>query len=200
MRFPEENHGLDLPETREIFKKDRADLEHWISNNSHYQDTTSDEEIQQRASLLVKPNEADASGSSKQSKTKAISYIDSEDGKSEEEASDDDSTPNVQGVENFLIGGEAFRALSTRLTLLVLPPKLRRTVLTFPWNTLSFSEVAKLTFSDRLKYFCEFHSGISWNWWPLKPLIPPLQGQIRMQWHCVRIDRPFLNDQLSNLV
>ena len=120
---------------------------------------------------------------------------DNEDLSDDEEIVDEnkikDILPNVAGMEDFLIRGRPFRALSFNLELLLLPANLSsltRILMSIPSDRIWFSAENDFSPSNRMKAFVEDHTEGNWNWWPLRPRMRVLQdNQTRLHWRCVSI-------------
>lgn len=100
-----------------------------------------------------------------------------------------DVLPNVAGMEDFLIRGRPFRALSFNLEVLLLPANLSsltRILMSIPSDHIWFSAEDDFSPSNRMKAFVEDHTEGNWNWWPLRPRMRVLQdNQTRLHWRCV---------------
>ena len=171
---------------RESYKKDRVDLEHWISRGQYFAGP-----IDEGEQASDKTRESDETDNNSTESPSSDSNSDGDEPEVDEDkagAKSFNEFPNIQLVEDFLTGGSAFQALSTTFAVFVLPLNLRRLIMSVPLAKMRFSVEDDLSLLNKLKSFMEIHTGARWNWWPLKPRVPLLNAnQMRMHWQCVGI-------------
>ena len=110
---------------------------------------------------------------------------------SDSESDEKGEFPNIQLVEDFLTGSDAFRALSLNFGIFVLPRSLSQLALSIPPNQIRFSNYNDVSLLNKIKTFMEEHTGAQWNLWPLSPRKQLLgSNQTRMHWQCVCLPPP----------
>jgi len=177
---PDSEHGLFSPEDRDrqLFDKDKL-LEEWFRRN---------------AALASDPD----------SGLDPTSFREENEDKEEEEEEEDEegrdielNLPNIELIEKFLLGTDAFRKLLVSMRVFMLPASLSsltRIILTIPSERITFTEDYDQSLLDRLKTRVEVISGEAWNWWPCAPGKPKLaEGDIRINWQCVGLPRLTFN-------
>lgn len=92
-------------------------------------------------------------------------------------------------AEKFMLEGESFQKLSTRLQLWLLPsslPSLNRILLSIPIHNIWLSNINDYSISNLCKILIENATEDDWHWWPLRPKMRMLKkGESRINWTCV---------------
>lgn len=161
---------------RSAHQRDRTETERWtksIAQGSY--------EAGQSSKESGEPNEAENTATESGS-----SDSDSDEKGDLSEKKSLEQFPNIQLVEDFLTGSDAFHALSHNFGIFVLPRSLSQLALSIPPNQIRFSNDNDVSLPNKIKTFMEEHTGAQWNWWPLSPrkqLLGP--NQTRIYWQCV---------------
>ncbi|KAI1622528.1 hypothetical protein EDD37DRAFT_651800 [Exophiala viscosa] len=158
-------HGHE--ESMDHSRHARADMEIWISNNGAFS---------------MRPKSTDSENAD----------FDYHDPSGLEDEHMSDNTPvecaPITRAGQFLCTGNAFENLLLNMQMLLIPSEfhiLAETLLTIPKDDVRIDRVCDPTFWNECKISIDEVTNVSWNWWPLSPIIPPLpEDRVRIWWKC----------------